>query len=65
MPFSLKVEKVKPRSSDKLDTLLTMLKSDSDEDIEFLINFVKLWRASGKFKNIEVLPVIYVALIIH
>lgn len=65
MPFSLKVEKVKPRSSDKLDTLLTMLKSDSDEDIEFLINFVKLWRASEKFKNIEVLPVIYVALIIH
>jgi transcriptional regulator with XRE-family HTH domain len=37
------------RPSDKLDTLYTMLKAATDEDIEFLINFVKLCRGSGKF----------------
>ena len=38
-----------PRPSDKLDTLFTMLKTATDEDIDFLINFVKLCRGSGKF----------------
>ena len=38
-----------PRPSDKLDTLYTMLRNAADEDVEFLINFVKLCRGSGKF----------------
>jgi len=35
--------------SDKHDTLCTMLKNASDEELEFYINFVKLCRGSGKF----------------
>jgi transcriptional regulator with XRE-family HTH domain len=38
-----------PRPADKLDTLYTMLKNATEEDIEFVINFVKLCRGSGKF----------------
>ena len=34
--------------SDKRDTLLTMLKNAPDEDIEFLIDFVKLCRCRDK-----------------
>jgi len=37
------------RPSNKLDTLYTMLKNADDNDIEFLIDFVKLCRGSGKF----------------
>lgn len=37
------------RPSDKYDTLCTMLKNASDEELEYYINFVKLNRGSGKF----------------
>jgi len=40
---------VKTRPSDKQDTLHTMLKNASDEEMDFYINFVKLSRGSGKF----------------
>jgi len=39
---------VNPRPTDKRDTLFTMLKATPDEDIEFLIDFVKLCRGNDK-----------------
>jgi len=39
---------VNPSPTDKCDTLFTMLKNASDEDIEFLIDFVKLCRGKDK-----------------
>jgi len=36
------------RPTDKRDTLFTMLKNAPDEDIEFLIDFVKLCRCRDK-----------------
>ena len=41
-------EEVNPRPTDKRDTLLTMLKTASNEDVEFLIDFVKLCRSKDK-----------------
>ena len=37
------------RPSDKSDTLFTMLKNATDEELDFYIQFVKLCRGSGKF----------------
>jgi len=37
------------RPSDKHDTLHTILKNATDEELDFYINFVKLCRLSGKF----------------
>ena len=39
---------INPHPSNKLDTLFTILKNASDEDIDFLINFVKLCRENDK-----------------
>jgi len=36
--------------SDKRDTLLTMLKNAPDEELGFLIDYVKLYRSRVKFK---------------
>jgi len=36
------------RPSDKYDTLCTMLKNATDDELDFYINFVKLYRGSGK-----------------
>jgi len=45
----MKGREMKSRPSDKLDTLNTMLKNATDEELEFYTNFVKLCRGSGKF----------------
>lgn len=37
------------RPSNKNDTLYTMLKNATDEEVDFYINFVKLCRGSGRF----------------
>jgi transcriptional regulator with XRE-family HTH domain len=39
------------RPSDKRDTLHTMLKNATDEEVEFYINFVKLCRGSSNFNH--------------
>ena len=51
-PDSLLIEgrEIDTHPSDKRDTLHTMLKNASDEEMEFYINFVNLCRGSGKFK---------------
>ena len=36
--------------SDKRDTLLTMLKNATDEELDFLVDYVKLYRGRVKFK---------------
>ena len=38
-----------PAVSDKRDTLLTMLKNATDEELGFLIDYVKLYRGRVKF----------------
>ena len=38
-----------PALSDKRDTLLTMLKNATDEELGFLIDYVKLYRGRVKF----------------
>lgn len=40
---------VDTRPSDKYDTLCTMLKNATDEELDFYINFVKLCRGSGRY----------------
>jgi transcriptional regulator with XRE-family HTH domain len=40
-----------PRPSDKRDTLHTMLKNATDDELDFYINFVKLCRVSNTFKQ--------------
>jgi len=40
---------VDTRPSDKKETLNTMLKNATDEEMDFYIDFVKLCRGSGKF----------------
>jgi transcriptional regulator with XRE-family HTH domain len=40
-----------PRPSHKRDTLITILKNATDEELDFYINFVKLCRSSGTFKQ--------------
>jgi len=40
---------VDTRPSGKRDTLNTMLKNATDEELDFYISFVKLCRGSGKF----------------
>jgi transcriptional regulator with XRE-family HTH domain len=39
-----------PALSDKRDTLLTMLKNATDEELGFLIDYVKLYRGRVKFQ---------------
>jgi len=41
--------KIKSQPSDKYDTICTMLKMATDEELDFYINFVKLCRGSSKF----------------
>jgi len=45
----MKGRETNPRPSDKHDTLCTILKNATDEELDFYINFVKLSRGSGKF----------------
>jgi len=45
----MKGREVNARPSDKLDTLCTMLKNATDDDLDFYMNFVKLCRGSGRF----------------
>ena len=42
-------EESAPALSDKRDTLLTMLKNATDEELGFLIDYVKLYRSRVKF----------------
>ena len=43
-------EEPAPALSDKRDTLLTMLKNATDKELDFLIDYVKLYRGRVKFK---------------
>jgi len=43
--------KQKPLPSDKKDTLFTMLKNASDAELDFLIDYVKLYRGRVKFEG--------------
>ena len=38
-----------PTPSDKIDTLLTLLKNASDSELDFLIDYVKLYRGKVSF----------------
>ena len=43
-------EESAPTLSDKRDTLLTILKNATDEELDFLVDYVKLYRGRVKFQ---------------
>ena len=42
-------KEISPSPSDKRDTLFTVLKNASDSELEFLVDYVKLYRSRVKF----------------